>query len=234
MSSHSQEPTWNELLSQITWIEVKIWGCASGVPKKTRRKLWVAIQRLRGFMMNGSSAENIVAFGRDRQGWIKEQLAVLLGSAEGEAIPQRLPSILHLVNPTGRSFSRSTDTRSEGSVQSPVPTSEPTWNQSGEWLLMIDAKISQHASGLEDKSRPDVWVEFRRLYALGVKETTRRDLWIAFQRLYAFIMEAVTDEHVAAAGRERQQQIDEQLSLLGFGARRSEPRDSARIVRIGK
>ncbi len=192
MRSHSQEPTWNELITKMTSLEVKIWGCRPGLRRGTRRKLWVAIQRLNRFIMGGVTAENVDAIGRDRQGWIDQQLGKLLGSAEGESIPQRLPSILRLVKSSGPPIIRSTDTGSTVSTQS----QEPTWNELCAMLLMIDAKISQHTAGLQER--------------------TRRDLWVALHRLYTFLVEAVTDERVAAAGRGRQRWIDQQLRLLGF------------------
>jgi hypothetical protein len=189
--NHSQEPTWNELITKMTLLEVNIWGCSPGLRKRTRRKLWVAIQRLNRFIMGGVTAENVAAIGRDRQGWIDQQLRRLLGLAEGESIPQRLPSILRLVKSSGPPIIRSTDTGSTVSSQS----QEPTRSELCAMLLVIDAKISQHTAGLQER--------------------TRRDLWVALHRLYTFLMEAVTDEHVAAAGRDRQRWIDQQLSLLG-------------------
>ena len=97
MSNESREPTWNETLTKIQHIEAKIAQHLSGVDKTDRRELRFAIQTLTTFIMAGAVDENVAAIGRDKQGWIDQQMErlKLFGIEEGE--PEGRPSIVRLV-----------------------------------------------------------------------------------------------------------------------------------------
>lgn len=99
MSNESREPTWNETLTKIEHIEAKISLHLSGVDRREKRELGFAIQTLSAFIMKRAVDENVAAIGRDRQGWIDQQMERLkvFGIEEGEPEPTGRPPFMRLV-----------------------------------------------------------------------------------------------------------------------------------------
>jgi hypothetical protein len=99
VSNESREPTWNETLTKMEHIEAKISLHLSDVDRAEKRKLGFAIQTLTAFLMKGAADENVAAIGRDRQGWIDQQMERLkrFEIEEGEPEPTGRPPYLRRV-----------------------------------------------------------------------------------------------------------------------------------------
>ena len=98
-SNEVREPTWHDTQTELAHIEAKISVHLSGVDKRERRKLWLAIHRLGAFVMKAVVDENLAAIGRDRQGWIDQQMErlKLAGLEESEPGPKGRPPFLRRV-----------------------------------------------------------------------------------------------------------------------------------------